>query len=640
MNFRQFAFNNIVRNKRTYIAHFLSSAFSVMIFFTYALLLFHPDLQGELSSTSATISHLSTMGMRVSQVLIFIFSFFFLLYSVSSFLKNRKKEFGLLMVLGISRKQLKQLIFLENMMIGVAAIAAGIGTGLIFAKLILLISSKVLYIMNGLPFYLPVKAALTTTGAFLLLFLLISFFTAGLGKSGPLVDLLQSEDKPKPEPKASVSLSLLALALIAAGYGCVFYFTLERAFLFSLLGAGVILTVAGTYFLFTQLSVYVIGALKRRERLFFNKTNLLTLSELSYRMKDNAIMFFMVAIVSAVAFTGIGTSLAISDPGLSEMQDPYAFKYISLQNNPKEKEHVQEIRTRLEDARYSYKQAVVTPFQTENAYTVLKLSEYNKLADMLGYEKETIEDDSRVIISPHTISEKNDWDQKKPDIKTLDLVYDNQEQTLNVQKITRDLVLPLSGRVAVVTDTMFGKLPVQEYQQTYYLFVVEGWEKSAGVSRVLADSINDSGSDGSFYFEALVHEWLSAKQKNGILLIVSVLVGIVFFTFAASFVYFRLYADLERDEKQYRMIAKVGLSRKELRRILTRQLLLMFFLPIAMALVHSAVALTALQLLVGYSILQSSLTVFLAFLTVQAVYFLMVRWRYLQHLYRKIASAV
>lgn len=70
MNFRQFAYNNIVRNKRTYIAHFLSSAFSVMIFFTYALLLFHPDLQGQLRSTSETMSMLGTMGMRVSQIMI------------------------------------------------------------------------------------------------------------------------------------------------------------------------------------------------------------------------------------------------------------------------------------------------------------------------------------------------------------------------------------------------------------------------------------------------------------------------------------------------------------------------------------------------------------------------------------------
>lgn len=110
MNLRQFAINNVLRNKRTYLAHFLSSAFSVMIFFIYALLLFHPELQGELKSTSDMISALGTMGMKVAQIIIFIFSFFFLLYSVSAFLKLRKKEFGILMILGMSRKQFYRLL--------------------------------------------------------------------------------------------------------------------------------------------------------------------------------------------------------------------------------------------------------------------------------------------------------------------------------------------------------------------------------------------------------------------------------------------------------------------------------------------------------------------------------------------------
>lgn len=137
-------------------------------------------------------------------------------------------------------------------------------------------------------------------------------------------------------------------------------------------------------------------------------------------------------------------------------------------------------------------------------------------------------------------------------------------------------------------------------------------------------------------FESLYSEWISSKQKNGVLLIVSVLVGIVFFTFAASLLYFRLYADLEREQKQYEMIAKVGLSRKELKKIVTRQLILMFFLPILLAIIHSGVAFMALQRLVDFSVLKTSIIIFLAFLFIQSVYFFTVRWRYLQKLYKKI----
>ena len=224
MTFRQFAFNNIFRNKRTYAAHFLSSAFSIMIFFTYALLLFHPDLQGELKSTSATISAFGTLGFSVSQGLIFVFSFFFILYSVSSFLKTRKKEFGILMMQGMSMRQLKKLLLIENMLIGLGSICIGILIGLIFSKLVLLISASVLMISNGLPFYIPVQAVLLTVITFLLLFLIVSLVTFKMIKVTELVELIQAEEKPKPEPKSSILLSLLSL--ISIGYGYIFSISL------------------------------------------------------------------------------------------------------------------------------------------------------------------------------------------------------------------------------------------------------------------------------------------------------------------------------------------------------------------------------------------------------------------------------
>ena len=170
-------------------------------------------------------------------------------------------------------------------------------------------SENILAIDKGLPFYIPIKAVFTTIGAFLILFLVISLFTSKMVKANKLIDLMKSEEKPKPEPKASKALAFLSVLLIGLGYGCVFYFVLERNFIMPYLLGGVVFVVIGTYFLFSQLSVYVIRVLKKKDTVFFNKTNLLTISELAYRMKDNATMFFMLAIVSAVAFTGIGAGV-------------------------------------------------------------------------------------------------------------------------------------------------------------------------------------------------------------------------------------------------------------------------------------------------------------------------------------------
>ncbi|PHC35456.1 ABC transporter permease [Bacillus toyonensis] len=643
MNFRQFACNNVMRSKRTYAAHFLSSTFSIMIFFTYALLLFHPDLQGGLNAGSATMAKLGTVGMQISQALIFLFSFFFLLYSVSAFLKTRKKEFGLLMMHGMSPSQLNTLIFLENMIIGAASIVFGILMGLIFSKLILLFSANILAIETGLPFYVPIKAIEMTAGAFLILFLLISLFTSKMVKVNQLIELMKSEDKPKPEPKASRVRAFLSLLFIGIGYGSVFYFvSTARMNLNPLpLAIGVICTIIGTYYLFSQLSVYIIGRLKKKERIFFKKTNLLTISELAYRMKDNATMFFMLAVISTVAFTGIGTCLTIGDSALYGMKKPsFAFTYTSRGENTQEEAHIAEIKRQLADAGYSYQMGTITPKLSKNGLTMIKLSEYNSLAKALGYQTETLQNEYETILVPTSASAVDKYQKREGIPSEISVVQGEKNLSFKVKKAVPYLVEPNGyGVTLVVSDSMYDVIPSGDDKRTYteYGFTVKDWTETKDIAKQLdAKFMKTDKKDPKYSFSSLYTENYMFRQGNGILLISSVLVGIVFFTFAASLLYFRLYADLERDQRQYEMIAKIGLSKKELKQIVTRQLSLMFFLPILVAVIHSGVAFLALQQLLEFSILNISMLVFVGFIGIQILYFFMVRRGYLRQLYTKV----
>lgn len=639
MTFRQFAFNNIFRNKRTYAAHFLSSAFSIMIFFTYALLLFHPDLQGELQSTSATISSFGTLGFRISQGLIFIFSFFFILYSVSSFLKTRKKEFGILMMQGMSMRQLKKLLLIENMLIGFGSICIGILIGLIFSKLVLLISASVLMINNGLPFYIPVQAVLLTVITFLFLFLIVSLVTFKMVKVTELVELIQAEEKPKPEPKSSILLSLLALISIGCGYISVFRFISSHSFI--MLGIGVLLVIIGTYFLYTQCSVYILHLAKRSESFFLKRTNILTFSELIYRMKDNATMFFIVSIISAVAFTAIGTTAALGNRDLVRMTNPYTFLYVSFETDKEVEKNLSTIKKHLADANIPYRMASSSNKYTESNVYVIKLSEYNELARALGYQQETIEKEDEILLIPGMVSQKQEFrngDYKK----NIEVIQGDWTKTFRVKKAVENLVLPHDTRsiYIAVQDHVYDGIPVSPDQDDIgdqnrtYGFVVDDWMKTKEISNQLNSIFEKDVSKDNFYFQALILDLLSAKQTNGLLLMASVLVGIVFFTFAASFIYFRLYTDLDRDQQQYKMISKMGLSKRELKKVVTRQLLLMFFLPIVVAVIHTVVAYTALQQLVDFSILNSSIIILISFICIQVLYFFITRWRYLQKLYK------
>lgn len=639
MNFRQFAVNNVIRSKRTYIAHFMSSAFSVMIFFIYALLSYHPSLSEGIVSSSGTLSMLGTMGMTVSQYIVFVFSFFFLLYSVGAFIKVRQKEFGILLIHGMSRRQLNRMLFMENLVIGAAAIITGIGTGLLFSKLILLICARLLAIEEGLPFYLPLKAIGVTAAAYCVLFVLVALFSSVMLRRGTLLALVKADETPKPAPKASPWLAVLAVLLLITGYGMVMVFAVLQIFSLVLLFGGVGLVIAGTYLLFTQSSVYFLRSLQKKPKLFFRKTNLLTISELMYRLKDNAIMFFIVSVISASAFTGIGTTLALGDPGLSAMENPYAYTLRTYDDSELSSgEQVKQmIRKKLDQAGFAYKEAQVAPFYTDNGYNLIKLSEYNTLLRALGRPEAAL-NMGEALLTPGSVTQKNKYRIDGYEEKTRVLEVDRMQTEVRIVKAETFIALPVmyNGGV-VVPDQSYEKLMEAQAGKfiptIFHVFYMENWKDTWEVSRDIVDTANN---ENSFQVEALYFQWKNAQQENGILLIISGLIGIVFFTFAASFIYFRLYADLSRDEEQYRMIAKVGLSRNELKKMVSRQLVVIFFLPMVIAVIHSGVAFIALQQLVDFSIVSHSVQIFIFFLSVQVIYFFVTRWRYLNRLYQTI----
>ncbi|MEJ9132717.1 ABC transporter permease, partial [Bacillus thuringiensis] len=506
MTFRQFAFNNVIRSKRTYLAHFLSSTFAIMIFFTYALLAFHPNLQGDLAA-SITINTFAKSGLQISQGLIFFFSFFFILYSVSAFLKTRKKDFGILMLHGMSRLQLNKLVFIENIIIGTASILTGITIGMAFSKFILIMSNNLLMIDKGLPFYMPFKAIGITFGAFLLLFLFISLFTSRLINVEQLVELIKAEEKPKPEPKASLWLSLFALICIGLGYTAVFHSVnaihyKDVKYVLSMLATGVSFVVLGTYFLFTQLSVYVLRVLKKRENIFFKKTNILTISDLVYQLKDNAKMFFMVTIISAVAFTAVGTCMGLGNSSMAESDSPFAFSYRSYNNNNLEKEHIKRIESELNDGgfnfkrvTYSIKQISDTIYNSNVLLSVIKISDYNKLAEAFDFEKESLKDENESFVIPsrkvtNTKSKQNNFQ----------LLHGNIKKAMHVNKILTPKELQDTNiTTIIIPDSVYNQMivdPENQYGQfTINGFVVKDWEKTKKVAEKILASLQKGNKD-------------------------------------------------------------------------------------------------------------------------------------------------
>lgn len=629
MNIRQFALKNVFRNKRLYAGYFFSCAFSVMIFFVYSMLALHPALD---FSGNGTYGKGAQAGMDVAQYIIYLFTFFFILYSMSSFLKSRKKEFGICIMHGMSDMQLRRLVFTENIVIGLAATVSGIGVGLALSKWLLMMSSSVLNLEQPLPLYFPVKAMALSGGAFVLLFLIISLFTATILRSSSLIDLLKGTVKPKSEPKASRWLAFLAVFLLALGYG-VAISVKGASVIFALLPVATVVSI-GTYFLFTQLSVYIINRLKAK-KLYRRGTNLITLSDLAYRMKDNARMFFLVAIISTVAFTAIGTLVGLKAVFTKPVTSTApVMRYESHAGNKLEAKHAELIEQSLNKAGISFEPIVfptklVQDAKTEKPYQVIRVSDYNQLMKT----SIALHDDEAQLfyqVDPVVVGQEDSMEQAT----AVEFAKESFAITSN-REMPETIVQNAGGqRVVVMSDAAFQRLPASESDDMIYTYLIEDWKSTLAVAKQLNKQLGDPNRNYLFGSRALMLN--EVNQDIGQIYLSGLFIGAVFFVAAGSFLYLRLYSDLDQDTVQYRSISKLGLTEGELSKIVSTQIGLLFFIPIVVALVHGAVALNSLQNIFSMSLVKESTLVLGSFVAIQVIYFIFIRANYVRKLKKVI----
>lgn len=629
MTFRQFAFKNVLRNKRLYIAYFLSSLFTVMVFFTFAIFAFHPAF------SDGTVNENALFGMFVSGGIIYVFSFFFVLYSMSSFLQSRKREFGLLMMLGASNKQIRWMVFLENILIGFFATIGGILAGLVFAKTILLIAENVLMIEESLDFYFPTLAIGITFISFSVLFFCISVFVSVVLRTNKLIDLIKSHQKSKGEPKASVFLSLLAALLIIFGYAVAML--ADGMEVVAVMIPVIIVVIIGTYFLFTQLSVFIIRRLKRNKHIFWRKTNMLLFSDLAFRMKDNARTFFMVAIISTVAFSAIGTLFGFQSyltKGLKEA-NPYTFSYVPWGDVTEAEaiENVKMIHETLtkENLDSRSEQAWLTYYEIagfDKPVLIMSATDYNRFAALINEEELYPNDDE--IFAIEQSEALMTFDSENDKLMSSSIRLDHGEALKPSKLLKSEVILELNG-FYVVHDHVYERLGTPDSRLLMAVWIVNDVEeaKLIEVGRKLHGEL-------SHHITAIDYMLYEINKAYGPILFIGLFIGMVFFVSAGSFLYFRLFTDLEEEKQKFRSIVKIGLTRSELKKVVNRQVALLFFSPIIVALVHGAVALYALSNLFNYNLTFESSIVLGSFAVIQVIYFIIVRLIYIKQIERAV----
>ncbi len=637
MNFLQFASNNVKRNARSYSAYLLSSAFAVMIFFIYAMFYFHPGIE------DSNLGRMAKMGMKGAEYVIFVVSFLFILYSISSFLKARKKEFGILTILGAEGRQINKLLLLENMLIGIVAIVLGIGFGLILSKLFLMFGAKVIDI-DELPFYLPWNAIILTASVFFALFLVISVLSVGMVRKSKVLDLLQGTNKPKPEPKASVLLSLVCVALLGSAI-YIAQTNLKPETLLAILVLGLI----GLYLFYTQLSVMIIRLLKKNRSFFWRGTNLIWLSEMTYKMKDNARMFFLVTVVTTMACSSIGIVLTLKDQN-DEMykNDPFAMNYRAFGKEVADKD-LQMIESTLHQEGIAYERIDTDIFGSSlkdvpDGYAAfLTLTDYNKLAKALGVEQlPAIQPGHGVLLKGGTNSKRTLPDQVQTEQGNKSFTIE-KEEARNLRGMSQTLVIADEEFKALV-QAAGSESRGLEKEIIYHVPAWNGQDvpdsksKEVIVSKAVFNQMMSALDNGETngYLSARAADYMGLKEATNLISFIGVFIAAIFSISTASFLHFRLFTDLQQDRVSYLALSKIGVSIKEMRKASTIQIAALFFIPLVISAILTFVGLLSVlsDMLSWKAILTPSLYGIGAFTIAQLVYFFFVRSRYLSQLKR------
>lgn len=677
MSFYKLIVNSVLRSGRVYGGYFLSAIFSVIVFFIFSMLNFHPQLASGLTASHDSILMIAKLVMGVSQVLIVFLSFVFLWYSFGIFAKARKRDLSIYVMLGIRPQQLRKLLFGENLLIGIGAILAGTTIGLVFMKVILIMMQNVLKLNSGLAFYMPIKAITVTAVVYMILFVLVSSLLVMKIETGNLTQLGKSEEIPEPLPKVNRFLVVLSVILLLFGYQQYYSFVHLPVSLFQLFLV-VFSTVLGTFLFFKQALVYYYFA-KRRSKRFWKKEQLLLTSEGMYRARENANFFALIACTAAVALVGISVTATLGGldankgntlPATIILEKPQAANQTTA--NTLLKTVQSEIVDKIEKAGHqvtdigvrAYRAEVLEDGKTEGVQgAVIRISDYNRIAKELGLKKLTVKPGQ--VLSP--APDVKMIDEKIPE-RTIQLfVGTNQTGASLEAKLVRVPVVFQFRyeRIWIVADEWvqqyFAKNDTESviqyqvinypnwekdeklnedilqyltaYQDVYERKVKQFYAKNEGVTDITGNEEWQQMNQRYFIgFNSPYVIWKMSRQANGLILMIGMMIGGVFFVFSSSILYFRLFGELDKQGRYHRNLYRIGLTPKSRHKIVTRQLLSMYFVPLLMALLHATVAFWGVVTLLETNIWSFYLIIIGSYFGLQFVLFLFSRWRYLTHL--------
>ena len=654
------AISNLIKNRKLYYPFALSVILAVTISYLFYSLAFNPkivDLRG-----ASAIQFTLQLGL----VVVTLASAIIVLYANSFVMKNRSKELGVYGMLGLEKRHLIGMTFKELLIFGLVTVTAGIGIGALFDNLIFALLLKLAKMKVELVATFQWSVVLSILLVFGFIFLVIVFLNA---VRIIRMDALQlSREKAKGEKKGRFLVLQTLVGLITLGGG--YYLAqsvkdpVSAVLTFFI---AVMLVIFATYLLFNAGITVFLQLLKKNKRYYYQPNNLISVSNLIFRMKKNAVGLATIAILSTMVLITMSaaTSIYNGSENMKKLLYPHDFD-VKGQN------------VEVEDL-----DKLLTQYASEKSLTIS-----NK--DVLSYAsfglssqdgtKLTIFEKGQNSVMPKTVFLVFDQkDYEKMTGQKLNLTGDevglwarndqlkgqrafslnNQNYTIK-EAIQQDFLRDHVANQYVLLISDYNYLVVsnlQDFLDKYqdsaiYTQLYGGMDVTASKEEQLklSDdfdayvnnfSHNLKNEDGMVYGANIASE--STVEMNALfggVLFIGIFLSIIFMVGTVLVIYYKQISEGYEDRDRFVILQQVGLDENEVKRTINRQVRTVFFLPLIFAFIHLAFAYHMIRLILKVLGVINSSQVLIVTLSVCAVFlitYLIVFW-ITSRSYRKIVQ--
>lgn len=617
------ALDGIKKNKKLYKPYLLTCILMICIFYIVAVLAESPMV--------ASMSGGSNMQIMFGfgKYVIGIFSVIFLLYTNSFLIRRRKKEFALYNILGMSKKNLARVLFWETLDVFGISIILGLFGGIALSKMAELIFFHMIREDVNYQFYIGVPAIFLTVLLFAVIFAVILLNSLRQIGFSNTMELVRSENVGEKPPKGNWLSGLSGFGLLAGAYYIAV--TIRQPLeAFAWFFIAVLMVIVATYLLFISGSVVFCRLLKKNKKYYYNKKHYISVASMVYRMKRNGaglasicILLTMVLVTissTASLYFGAEDSIRQENPrDVSVSASFYGYKKEALEliENlekevsglvPEEKIKKDSVCSYMEFSIGGYYSDGIVDFSVAVDDTVdfsdtekivwvhfLSIDDYNHLfgkkeklspgeAVACLIDTEDVPEVLRVGRREFTITKR---------IQREELDFGGISRngiTSNIFLFVPD-IMETGKEYASYKDKRGDEMLLTEWCYQFDTTIdKDGQRKFRDDARTLLARAFAEVEDVRYNANSL--EWSRQEfySAYGGLFFIGILMSLVFLGAAVLIIYYKQISEGYEDQSRFEIMQKVGMTKRDIRKTINSQILIVFLLPILFAALHNIFA--------------------------------------------------